>query len=476
MKQTKLFSVLLALLLVFALSAGTFAAETGTITVDNPVTGQAYTAYKIFDVTYNTEKTNYAYSIKTTSPWYATVNAYTETADSGLTLTVSASNNNIYVVTIDTAKFSAPEFAAALKAALAEENISDSGTVLQGAKPTATGLELGYYFVTSTSGALCNLTTTTPSVTIHDKNDITFKKTDDDESVEVGQVVHYTVTGKVPDTTGFTSYTYKITDVMSEGLTFNQDVAVKVDGEPLADNLYTLSYDTKDFVLTIDVMKLQDKVAKTIEVTYSATVNENAVSEIEKNKATLTYSNNPADSKETATMEDEETVYTAKVVIDKFEKDNTTKKLAGAQFVLINDGTKNPDGSANDTNKGKFYKLENGKVSWVTDQSDATVVTTDANGAGSFIGLEDGTYKLREIAAPDGYNLLTADITVTINGANAIADLGSLTVTQDVANATGLQLPSTGGMGTTLFYVLGSVLLLGAVVLLVVRRRMRTEK
>ena len=470
--------MLLALLLVFALSAGTFAAETGTITVDNPVTGQTYTAYKIFDVTYNTEKTNYAYSIEKTSPWYATVNAYAGTVGSGLTLTVSASNSNIYVVTIDTVDFSAPEFAAALKAALAEENISDSGTVLKGDQPTATGLELGYYFVTSTSGALCNLTTTNPSVTIHDKNDITFEKTDDDESVEVGQVVHYTVTGKVPDTTGFTSYTYKITDVMSEGLTFNENVVVKVDGETLTGN-YTVEYGNNgfDFVLIIDVMKLQDKVTKPIEVTYSATVNENAVSKIEKNKATLTYSNNPADSESTDTREDVETVYTAKVVIDKFEKGDETKKLAGAQFVLINDGTKNPDGTANDTNKGKFYKLENGIVSWVTDQSAATVVTTDANGGGSFIGLEDGTYKLREIAAPDGYNLLTADITVTINGASAITDdLSSLTDTEKVENATGLQLPSTGGMGTTLFYVLGSVLLLGAVVLLVVRRRMRTEK
>ena len=473
MKQTKLLSVLLALLLVFALSAGTFAAETGTITVNNPIAGQTYTAYKIFDVTYNADKTNYAYSIEKTSPWYETVNTYAETENSGLTLTVSASDNNIYVVTIDTAKFSAPKFAAALKTA----QITTDGTLLEGTPPSAKGLDLGYYFVTSASGALCNLTTTNPSVIIYDKNDITFEKTDDDESVEVGQVVHYTVTGKVPDTTGFTSYTYKITDVMSDGLTFKKDVVVKVDGVDLARNLYTLSYGTNDFELTINVMQLQEKVAKTIEVTYSATVNENAVSNIEKNKAILTYSNNPADSESKGTITKEQTVYTAKVVIDKFEKGNETKKLAGAQFVLINNGTKNPDGTAYNTNKGKFYKLENGKVSWVDSQSDATVVTTDENGAGSFLGLEDGDYKLREIAAPDGYNLLTADVDVTISGANATTtDLGSLTVTKNVENATGLQLPSTGGMGTTLFYVLGSVLLLGAVVLLVVRRRMRTEK
>ena len=473
MKQTKLLSVLLALLLVFALSAGTFAAETGTITVNNPIAGQTYTAYKIFDVTYNADKTNYAYSIEKTSPWYETVNTYAETVNSGLTLTVSASDKDIYVVTIDTAKFSAPKFAAALKAA----QITTDGTLLEGTPPSAKGLDLGYYFVTSASGALCNLTTTNPSVIIYDKNDITFEKTDDDESVEVGQVVHYTVTGKVPDTTGFTSYTYKITDVMSEGLTFKKDVVVKVDGVELANNLYTLSYDTKDFELNIDVMELQDKVAKKIEVTYSATVNEKAVSKIEKNMAILTYSNNPADSESKGTITKEQTVYTAKVVIDKFEKGNETKKLAGAQFVLINNGTKNPDGTAYNTNKGKFYKLENGKVSWVDSQSDATVVTTDENGAGSFLGLEDGDYKLREIAAPDGYNLLTADVDVTISGANATTtDLGSLTVTKNVENATGLQLPSTGGMGTTLFYVLGSVLLLGAVVLLVVRRRMRTEK
>ena len=98
-------------------------------------------------------------------------------------------------------------------------------------KATATGLDLGYYFVTSTNGALCNLTTTDPAVTIHDKNDMPFKKEVDKTNVDVGQAVTFKITGKVPDYTGFTKYTYLITDTMTNGLTFKDDVKVMVGSE-----------------------------------------------------------------------------------------------------------------------------------------------------------------------------------------------------------------------------------------------------
>ena len=109
------------------------------------------------------------------------------------------------------------------------------------------------------------------------------------------------------------------------------------------------------------------------------------------------------------------------------------------------------------------------KVVWVDNQSDATSKTTDDNGAASFDGLANGTYYLEETAAPAGYNLLEKPEKVEVKGGDTEA---KLSVTAKVANNTGALLPSTGGMGTTLFYVLGSMMVLAAVVLLVTKKRM----
>ncbi len=456
-------SLLLALVMVFGLSVTAFAAGPGTITVDNPLEGQTYTAYKIFDVTYDEDKSTYAYSIAGDSEWYAVVSPY-----DGITLTKAASENTYAVTKNDS--FSAAAFANVLKAAVEGK----TGTVLKLAdgKATATGLDLGYYFVTSSTGALCNLTTTNPDATIHDKNDVPFGKVDDKASVEVGETVSYTITGKVPDYTGFTTYTYLITDTMSEGLTFQKDAKVTVGGTDVT-SACTITYDVDSnankFTVSIPVMNYT--IGAEIKVTYTAVTNDNAVTVISKNSATLTYSNNPTDSsKTTTTPEDIETVYSAKLVIDKYQKDDESKKLANAKFVLKNA-------------EGKYYKYTAAtesaaaKVEWVENQTDATEVTTDNNGAAAFNGLKDGTYYLVETAAPAGYNLLANEVEVTINGAKATeVDLSSLTATAKVENSTGTTIPETGGIGTTIFYVAGGLLVLGAVILLITKKRMSSAK
>ncbi len=461
-------SLLLALVMVFGLSVTAFAAETGTITVDNPIAGQTYTAYKIFDVTYDEAKSTYAYSIAGNSEWYDVVKDYT-----GITLTKAASENTYAVTKKDT--FSAAAFANVLKAAVTGKTGGITLNVADG-KATATGLDLGYYFVTSSTGALCNLTTTNPDATIHDKNDVPFDKVDDKASVEVGETVNYTITGKVPDTTGFTTYEYTIADTMSAGLTFQKNVAVTVDGVTLDAGKYVLNQTDNGFTLTIKVMGLQEKVGKEIKVTYTAVTNDKAVAVISKNSATLTYSNNPTDSsKTTTTPEDIETVYSAKLVIDKYETGKESTKLAGATFVLYKEVTAE---SATEATK-MYYKWNDTekKVEWVENQTEATKVTTNSSGAAVFNGLKDGTYKLVETAAPAGYNLLATEVEVVINGAKATeVDLSSLTATAKVENSTGTTIPETGGIGTTIFYVAGGLLVLGAVILLITKKRMSSAK
>lgn len=462
----KLTCVMVALVLMLALCVTAFAAGSGSITVDNPKEGVTYTAYKIFDVVYNTDKNAYSYTIAGISPWYSVVDAYAKTADSYLTLAKAASEDT-YIVTT-TAGFSAAKFSAALKAAV-EGKDGISLTVADG-KATATGLDLGYYLVVGANEALANLTTTNPDVIIHDKNDVPFDKVDDKESVEVGEVVNYTITGKVPDTTGFTFYDYIITDTMSEGLTFNDDVKVYVGNVELTGN-YTYEKVGNGFKVTIKVMDIQDKVSQPIVVKYTATVNENAIAKISENDAKLVYSNNPTDSKKHGELTDKETVYSAKIKIVKYHDalEDTNNRLPNAKFVLskkVMEGEKEVV---------KYYKYDTSanKVTWVDTRKEADAFVTTVNGEAEVRGLKNGTYYLIETEAPAGYNLLAEPVKVEINGSDANVD--SLTVTTNVENHTGSLLPGTGGIGTQIFYIAGAALLLGAVVVLLVKKFKKAE-
>jgi len=512
--------------------------ETGTITVDNPQKDQTYTAYKIFDVVYDTTTNsdgqtvagnNYSYTIDSSNPWFTTVQTYAGTESNGLKLE-QITGSTKYNVTV-TSDFSAPKFAAALKEAA--ENVTDKNakTLTGNADAVSVSdLPLGYYFVTSTSGALCNLTTTNAEVTIHDKNEVVFEKTDDKQSVEIGETVTYTIKGKVPDTTGFTSYDYVITDKMSNGLDFNANsINVYIsnddkfdttnDNSTLDGKYYELSTsnaksfdETKDVDFrinfkAIDMNKANPSlVGKYIFITYTATVNKNAVATVEKNDAKLIFSNDPTDATKHDNRDDNETVYSAKIDIDKYaanseNANDQSNKLANAEFILYRYGVANDDGTysfvknadtgvtytKDDANVTKFYykatevtEEENTKVTnveWTRDKAQATKRITDSDGAATFVGLEDGQYYLEETKAPDGYNLLKDPVAVKIDGKDATVDNTTpLTVNQPVANSTGSLLPSTGGIGTTIFYAVGAVLVVGAGVLLVTKRRMSGQR
>ena len=479
----KLASLLLALVMVFALAVTAFATETGatttgTITVANPVEGQTYTAYKIFDVTYDGNG-HYSYTLDAQSPWLIMVPHYAASTGTLEYTGNGVDGSGTMTFTIKDG-FSPADFASYLNSKLESVHAVGTGLTPDGNSGTvsATGLDLGYYLVTSTTGALCNLTTTDPTAIIHDKTDMPFEKKADKTNADVGQSVNYTVTGKVPDYTGFETYIYEIADTMSDGLTFNRNsLAVKVGGADVTADTSkcTITYDgttaPNTFKVSINVKNCT--VGDAIEVTYSATINENAVAKISKNEATLTYSNDPTNStKTTTTPPQEQRVYSSKIVIDKVEKvaeGTNAKKLAGAEFVLYK---LVPLGDGTTKNYYKWNESEK-KVEWVEDQvgitAACTVVTTDDNGAASFDGLANGTYYLVETKAPAGYNQLKEPFKVEVKGGTAEVDLS---VTAKVENQAGTLLPSTGGMGTTVFYVLGAVLVMGAVVLLVTKKRM----
>ena len=454
----------------------------GSIEIENQIAETDYAAYKIFDVEYNEDA--YAYTISSTSAWFSTVEAYAKVAANGLTLTKAASAD-VYVISV-TKAFNAANFSNELYKAL--ENVEATGIEFEGDK--LENLDLGYYFVTSGAGALCNLTTTNPDVTIYDKNEVIFDKTDDQSTVEVGQTVNYEINGKVPDTTGFITddfdnvteideYVYYFTDEMSEGLTFQEDIKVYIDKDLIADNYYRATYTNNGFRLDIKVADphIQEEYkGKEIVVKYSAVVNENAVAKVEKNAATITYTNKPG-SFETS-KPNEETVYSAKIVIDKVIKDTETP-LAGAKFVLYKEVKE--DGATEATKMYYAYNAVAEDVSWTNDITAASEYTTDKNGAAEFVGLADGTYYLLETEAPTGYNLLKDPVKVEVDGKGVEAEVEAekwvdyLVDTAKVENETGAILPSTGGIGTTIFYVLGSLLVAFSGVVLFAKKRMRGE-
>ena len=164
-------------------------------------------------------------------------------------------------------------------------------------------------------------------------------------------------------------------------------------------------------------------------------------------------------------------VFSFNIVINKYATGNENTKLEGAKFVLKN-------------NEGKYYKYDAATkaVTWVDDKSAATEVSTDANGAARFDGLQAGTYSLEETVAPAGYNQLTKDIIIvldktgsaTINGA-ASAPGTDHSLTTGVANSTGTVLPETGGTGTVIFVALGALAVICAGVFLVTNKRMSKE-
>lgn len=484
-KMKTLASLVLALVLAMALTVPAFADDTGSITVDNPQDGQTYTAYKIFDMTYapveGEAADHYSYTYtKGNTALDALIAEYFNT-------NATAANANVLLVSGFKTGKSAASFAAALYTAIEANTLTLTGGVpLEGTKPTAE-LSWGYYYVSSTTGTVCNLDSNAPDVTIYDKNEAPdiVKTSPSVDTVDVGQVVDYQVVGDVPSTTGYTTYTYKISDNMipANGLTYVQNsVKVSIGGTvtnkvqnvsdeftAFGDNIdYAVKQETNGFMVWVNVMKMT--VGAEIKVEYQAKVNENAITvNTLENTATLNYSKNPANTNEIGTDTSKDTVYTSNITINKTDGSNNNVALEGAKFVLAK--------VVNNEIVGYYhYDATNNEVSWPTtyaneDVKESKIVAGATNATVNFNGLANGTYRLIEVEAPKGYNLLKAgeidDITVNTSATN-----DTVNYSNNVANFAGAVLPSTGGMGTTLFYTIGGLLVVCSAILIVTKKRM----
>lgn len=319
-------------------------------------------------------------------------------------------------------------------------------------------------------------------------SEVPITKTADDTSVAIGQTVNYTVNTTIPKYG--TEYFYEkdgkqvvpkfeVYDTLSEGLTLNQDsITVKVGDTTIDSNNYITDFNTapKTFLLSFksDYLKKM-KTSQAITITYSATVNKNAVYK-NGNTAGVEYSNKPGENKVGDPVEIEEDVYTYGIDLTKTgDKDDDKAGLNGAEFTLS---------SVNGELLTVLINEAEVKVNKKTTNSVATVEYNNANGKLVFKGLAEGTYKLTETKAPAGYTLLKNPITIVIR-ANEDGTISSATVNGEetetkegvvpvnIENHSGFTLPGTGGMGTYIFTIGGLVVMAGAVLLLVSSKKKR---
>lgn len=487
----KLMAALLAVAMVCAMAIPAWAAPAtnGSITVKNTVDGKTYNIYKILNLetngTGNDASSYTAFKYKATTEWESFV---------GSSIYLKSDKDG-YVTWKDTAE-NAADIEAFSKAAMkfakdltpvATKVADSSGSV------TFTGLELGYYLITSdvdtSSKALCMLSTTKPSATVQEKNGApTVTKEVEYASDSWGQGND----GNVGDTVNFhtTIYVtdgnptnYVLHDKMSTGLNFKENsIAVKVN-DTLITN-YTVKYTNTDkctFEISFPNGTLQtnDKVV----VTYSAIINSDAVvgTDGNDNETWLKYGETGE------TTHSNTKTYTWKFDILKYFTDSNNKKqyLANVEFVLYR---KNAD------DKAEYAKFDpNNKLTgWTENESEAGKLTTNATSNVTVKGLDKGTYFLKENTTPDGFNGLTSDVEVqidsscnTLSGATytvqyKMVDAEDFTNTDEekvvpIENKRGTTLPGTGGIGTTIFYVVGGGLMVAAAILLITKKRMENR-
>ena len=497
-RMKRIMALMLAAIMMMAMSVTAFAAgTTHSLTVNvkggQDLKGQTINLYKLFDVTESGEapNKNYAYTVNTqykaTLASVLGISANSKDEAFAEAVTQLGTDNSTEVQNFANT-FTTKALEGKLAATATSNKILDSNTAY-----TFSDLSAGYYLVYVTGGkeiqsslvtvdadrSTVNLKTEAPSIT----------KKADKETAEIGQVVTYTVTGAIPDTTGYDSYVYKINDELTKGLDFvnnangtactDNKVAVKVaftDGTDASTAPTTATLDAVNHrKMTLDlsswVRENQRNKGKEFNVTYYAKVNDKAVV-AEKNSAKLEYGNDPDNTTETTPSEAKTPTYPLNI---KKTDHKTSGLLAGAKFSLYTETEYNKDA---DTRQAIKVTGINGN--YVVDPtSENTVFESAATKIGEneynlhVNGLAEGTYYLVETKAPDGFNKLTAPVVIKITK-SADTDVNKWTISKDgtvendkiidIENSTGSLLPSTGGRGAIAFAVIAAILVFGVAV------------
>ena len=477
----KLMAALLAVAMVCAMAipawaAGGTTAGTGSITIDKAVSGETYTIYKMFDLnSYDPTAGTYSYTV---------VSAWEDFFKDGAAGNSYITLENGHPTWVKGAQ--AADFAKAALAYATEKNITATKKETATSNTVSfTGLDLGYYLVDTSLGALCGLDTTKPDATINEKNEVPDidKKVADSEgnwvtenTAKIGDTVNY----KVTITVQTANNRYVLHDTMSEGLTFNKDsVKVTVGTEEVATTNYdvvTTGIGTETFNVKFKDEYIATLAAGTkIEVTYSSVVNAKAKVDSDKNtnEAHLVYGNKHETEKH------ETKTYLYEFDLIKFSG-STKKLLGGAQFKLYDAETGG--------NEIKLVKNEDDTYRVATaTETPVAYIETVAGKTVKISGLDKKVYYLEETVPPAGYNGLTQRVKVDLStGSKKVTagyfndgtydeSLASSIGGVAVVNNAGTTLPGTGGIGTTIFYVIGGGLMAAAAILLITKKRMENH-
>ena len=487
----KIAAIMFAFIMVVSMSCNvkadegtTATTEKGEITIDKAIDGQTYTIYKLLDLE-SYDKPNNHYSYRPSTEW----KNFFETTEAKNYVTVDENGYANWVKGADQAEFAQKALAYATT-----NGIGNKGTA-KASNNTVTfkNLDLGYYLVDSSVGALCLLDTTNPTATIQEKNGVpSVKKTITDGGVLATD--HKSNSVNIGDTVTFQTIIdvkkgaqgYVLHDTLSTGLKLISKINDLTDSPIMAvasgtdesgkafhnnltkDSHYTITYDDHSFTVTIldSYLKTHETVDYHIAINYKAILTDAAVvgGAGNTNETYLKYGVSSESTHSTTTT------YTFGIPVLKYTGD-VNNPLAGAKFKLYTNPT------CNDDNTALKFKLNGAKYRY--DSTNGEYVLTSLNGTGhiDIEGLEAGTYYLKEIEAPKGYNLLAnaVEVQITQDGKVMVKKGENLEeVTEvDVENKTGTVLPSTGGVGTTMIYLIGGALVLGSGVVLVTKRRVK---
>ena len=477
----KIISLLLTLMLVASLSVSVFAdGETGSITIKGVSESTTYEIYKLLDLeSYDVEADAYSYKVNAAwAAFFATDEAkqYMTTDDEGYVSWKEAEDDETKA---NFAKL-ALAYAKANGIAPVKSSTNSGDFVITGNSGKFANLELGYYLVDSTMGALCGLTTTNPDASINAKNGIpTIDKQVKEDSpaqwkdantAEIGETVEYKVTINVYAG----AENYVLHDVMEAGLTFNgitniqhvisdtethdmeaQYYEVKTGDQVENDNCTFEIHFTKEIC---DKLKTDEAII----VTYTAVLNKSAEINPEGNNNTAWLSFGEGGKS------NEDTVTTYTFGVDIIKTDSSNILINGAEFKIYD--------AAEDGNEIAVVLMDDGVTYRRAVEGETGVAIVAKDGKVRVVGFDNGTYYLEETVAPNGYNKLSARQKFIVLDGNLDAVFNDGVYSEgsgvQVINKTGSTLPETGGIGTVLFVTIGTIVVLFTGVVLVTKKRM----